>query len=78
MHDPSHILETPPIELSDGLTFSTQPVAIVDRTVRELRKRRIPMVRVLWRNNRFEEKSWETEENMQGQYPFLFETPSEF
>ena len=28
--DPSHILETPPIELDEDLSFEVQPVAIVD------------------------------------------------
>ena len=74
MPDPSHVLETPPVELSESLTFTTQPVAIVGRSVRQLRHRQIPLVRVVWRSDRFEEESWETEDFMRQRYPSLFET----
>ena len=33
--DPSHILETPPFELDEDLTFEVQPVGIVDQGVKE-------------------------------------------
>ena len=72
MYDPSHVLETPPVELTESLGFVTQPVAIVDRTVRELRNRSVPMVRVVWRSDRVEEETWETEESMRRHHPHLF------
>ena len=74
MPDPSHVLEPPPVELAEDLSFTTQPVAIVGSSVRLLRHRQIPLVRVVWRSGRFEEESWETEESMRRQYPYLFET----
>ncbi|EOY04000.1 Uncharacterized protein TCM_019247 [Theobroma cacao] len=53
--DPSHILETPPIELHEYLKFEVQPVRILDRKDRVLRNKSIPMVKVLWKNARMEE-----------------------
>ena len=40
--DPSHILETPPTELEEDLSFEVQPVAIIDKEMRQLRSKVIP------------------------------------
>jgi len=53
--DPSHVLQTPPVELSSDLSFEVQPVEILDRQVRVLRNKTIPMVKVLWRSAHVEE-----------------------
>ena len=71
--DPSHILETPPIELEEGLTFEVQPVAIVDQEMKQLRSKVIPMVKVLWRSDTIKEMKWETEAFIRNHYPYLFE-----
>ncbi|XP_017976448.1 PREDICTED: uncharacterized protein LOC108661964 [Theobroma cacao] len=70
--DPSHILEIPPIELQEDLKFEVQPVRILDRKDRVLRKKSIPMVKMLWRNAFMEEMTWEAEHQMRNQYPHLF------
>ena len=45
--DPSHVLEAPPIELNEDLSFEVQSVGIVDQKMKELRNKVIPMVKVL-------------------------------
>ena len=35
--DPSYILEVPPLELNEDLTFDVQPMGIVDQGIKELR-----------------------------------------
>ena len=45
--DPSHVLETPPFELDEDLTFEVQPVGIVDQEIKELKNKTIPMVKVV-------------------------------
>ena len=70
--DPSHVLEAPPIELHDDLKFEVQPVSILDRKDRVLRNKSISMVKVLWKNARMEEMTWEVEHQMRNQYPHLF------
>ena len=47
-------------------------MSMVDRKVKQLRKREIPMVKVIWRNHGPEEATWETEERMRRDYPHLF------
>ena len=53
--DPSHVIEHLAIPLQSDLTYIEQPVRILDSQVHELRNRRIPQVKVLWRNQRAEE-----------------------
>ena len=45
---------------------------ILAQEVKELRNKQIPLVKVLWRNHKTEEATWEIEEVMQQQYPTLF------
>ena len=49
--DPSHVLQAPPIEFKEDLSFEVQPVAIVDQEIKQLRSKVIPMVKVLWRSD---------------------------
>ena len=40
--------------------------------VKELRNKKITLVKVLWRNHKTKEATWESEETMWQQYPQLF------
>ena len=72
--NPSHILETPPIDLEEDLSFEVQPVVIVDQEMKQLRSKVILMIKVLWRSDLIEEMTWETEVFMRNHYPYLFES----
>ena len=71
--DPSHVVSSETIELRPDLTYEEEPVEILAREVKELRNKKIPLVKVLWRNHRTEEATWESEETMRQQYPQLFD-----
>nr|XP_048330672.1 uncharacterized protein LOC125422631 [Ziziphus jujuba var. spinosa] len=71
--DPSHILETPNIELREDLSYVEQPVQILDRKERVLHNKTIPLVKVLWRNHLVKEATWEPEAQMRNQYPYLLQ-----
>ncbi|CAH9140056.1 unnamed protein product [Cuscuta epithymum] len=73
VHDPSHVLEKPPVEVREDLNYSVQPIKVTDRKVKKLRSKEVPMVKVLWKSDRVEEETWETEALMRKQYAFLFE-----
>ena len=45
--DPSHVLEAPPIELKEDLSFEVQLIGIIDQRIKELRNKVISMVKVL-------------------------------
>ena len=70
--DPSHVVSSKTIELRPYLTYEEEPVEILAREVKELRNKRIPLVKVLWRNHKTEEATWESEEVMWQQYLPLF------
>ena len=52
------------IELRSDLTYEEEPVEILAREVKELRNKRIPLVKVLWKDHKTEEAMWESEETM--------------
>jgi hypothetical protein len=72
VYDPSHVIEHPPVELREDLSYEEVPVAITDRSERRMRNKVIPLVKVLWRSARIEEETWETERDMKAKYPHLF------
>ena len=71
--DPTHVVSSETIELRPDLTYEEDPVEILAREVKELRNKKISLVKVLWRNHKTEEATWESEETMRQQYPQLFD-----
>ena len=70
--DPSHVLQPQMVELNEDLSYEEYLVAIVDRQVRQLRTKDIPMVKVLWSNHSVKDCTWKTEAEMRKTYPYLF------
>ncbi|XP_052482984.1 uncharacterized protein LOC128036141 [Gossypium raimondii] len=59
--DPTHIVSVEEIEVRPDLTFEEGPVQRLDHEVKVLRKKSIPLVKVLWYNHSSEEATWELE-----------------
>ncbi|GJR47112.1 reverse transcriptase domain-containing protein [Tanacetum coccineum] len=57
---------------SEDLSFVEEPEAILDRQERVMRKKTIPLVKVLWKNHPEREATWENEEMMRTDYPHFF------
>ena len=70
--DPSHVVSLETIQLRPDLTYEEEPVEILAREVKELRNKKILLVKVLWRNHKTGEATWESKETMRQQYPQLF------
>ena len=70
--DPLHVVSSETIELRPDLTYEEEPVEILAREVKEFWNNKIPLVKVLWRNHKTEEITWESEETMRQQYLQLF------
>ena len=70
--DLSHVVSSETIELRPDLTYEKELVKILAREVKELRNKQISLVKVLWRNHKAKEATWESEEVMWQQYPQLF------
>ncbi|XP_031258443.1 uncharacterized protein LOC116116519 [Pistacia vera] len=70
--DPSHVLSTEDVIVEENLVYEERPVQVFDRKIKKLWNKSIPLVKVLWRNHKIEEATWETEQDMQNRYPELF------
>ncbi|XP_027154858.1 uncharacterized protein LOC113754806 [Coffea eugenioides] len=70
--DPTHVLKPEEIDIDESLTYEEIPVQILDRKVKELRTKLIPLVKVLWRYHEIEEATWEVEEDIRAKYLELF------
>ena len=66
-YDTSHIL---PVQ--EDFTFDEEPKAILDREIRQLQNKQVPLVKVLWQHHGMEEAKWEPESIIRVQYPLLF------
>ncbi|CAL1410109.1 unnamed protein product [Linum trigynum] len=69
--NPEHVIRHEDIQLEDDLTYEETPVKIVDKQEKRLRKKKIVMVKVIWRNQGNEPATWETETSMREKYPEL-------
>ncbi|KAK8600775.1 hypothetical protein V6N12_050624 [Hibiscus sabdariffa] len=67
--DPSHVLEPKDVELNHDFSYEEKPIQILDREVKRLRNKK-----VLWRNHKVEEATWEPKETMERQYLHLFDS----
>ncbi|XP_073120823.1 uncharacterized protein [Henckelia pumila] len=61
VENPSHVIRHEPVEWTPDLSYEDMHVQILDRQVRRLMNREIPMVKDLLRNQFVEEDTWETE-----------------
>ncbi|XP_022845287.1 uncharacterized protein LOC111368281 [Olea europaea var. sylvestris] len=71
--DASYILPDNPMDLKTNLTYKERLVKILLREVKQLRNKRILLVKVLWRNQTSQEATWEREEDTNIKYPKLFD-----
>ncbi|GKE37530.1 putative reverse transcriptase domain-containing protein [Tanacetum coccineum] len=60
------------VKIDDKLHFVEEPMEIMDREVKKLKKSRIPIVKVRWNSRRGPEFTWEREDEMKRKYPQLF------
>ncbi|GAU51456.1 hypothetical protein TSUD_413530 [Trifolium subterraneum] len=70
--DPSVPVELESIDLQPDLTYQPDPIRIVDRDVKALRNKKIPVVKVEWSRAPDGEFTWELESEMMKNHPHLF------
>ncbi|GJX15247.1 putative reverse transcriptase domain-containing protein [Tanacetum coccineum] len=64
------------IEINENLRFVEEPIEIVERDVKKLKRRRIPLVKVRWNSRQGAEYTWECEDQFWEKYPNLFSEPA--
>ncbi|GJR00664.1 hypothetical protein Tco_0523648 [Tanacetum coccineum] len=60
------------LHFDDKLQFVEEPVEIMDREIKQLRRSRVPIVKVRWNSRRGPEFTWEREDQFRKKYPHLF------
>ncbi|GJW73047.1 putative reverse transcriptase domain-containing protein [Tanacetum coccineum] len=60
------------LQVDDKLHFVEEPIEIIDREVKQLRRSRVPIVKVRWNSRRGPEFTWEREDQFRKKYPHLF------
>ncbi|GJW73678.1 putative reverse transcriptase domain-containing protein [Tanacetum coccineum] len=72
LSDESLIIPMKELQLDDKLNFVEEPVEIMDRKVKQLKRSHIPIVKVRWNSKRGPEFTWEREDEIRAKYPHLF------
>ncbi|GJS65082.1 hypothetical protein Tco_0679646 [Tanacetum coccineum] len=60
------------IHVDDKLQFVEEPIEIMEREIKRLKRSRIPLVKVRWNSKRGPEFTWEREDSFKQKYPQLF------
>ena len=60
--DPCHVINPSEIEIQFDLSYEEEPVCILTREVKELRNKKISLVKVLWLKHGVEEATCEPED----------------
>ncbi|GJU70214.1 reverse transcriptase domain-containing protein [Tanacetum coccineum] len=69
LSDDTLVIPLEEIQLDDKLNFVEEPVEIMDRKVKQLKRSRKPIVKVRWNY------TWECEDQFREEYPHLFTIP---
>ncbi|KAA3477531.1 polyprotein [Gossypium australe] len=70
--DPSHVISLVDVEIQVDLTYNEELIKILALQIKELRNKRIALVKVLWHKHEIEEATWEPDEAMRKYYLNLF------
>nr|GEV01838.1 hypothetical protein [Tanacetum cinerariifolium] len=76
LDDPTLQVPLDEIQADDKLNFIEEPVEILKREVKKLKRSRIAIVKVRWNSKRGHEFTWEHEDQMKLKYPHLFSASS--
>ncbi|GJT68100.1 putative reverse transcriptase domain-containing protein [Tanacetum coccineum] len=72
LSDESLIIPIKELQLDDKLNFVEEPVEVMDREIKQLKRSRIPIIKVRWNSKIGTEFTWECEDEIRAKYPHLF------
>ncbi|KAJ9535831.1 hypothetical protein OSB04_un001012 [Centaurea solstitialis] len=70
--DESQVIPLEEVFVDKTLCFVEEPIEILDKEVKKLKRSKIPIVKVHWKSRRGPEYTWEREDFMRKKYPQLF------
>ncbi|GJY61238.1 hypothetical protein Tco_0461895 [Tanacetum coccineum] len=74
--DPTLQIPLDEIRVDAKLKFMEEPMEILEREFKKLKRSRIAIVKVRWNSKRAPEFTWEREDQMKLKYPHLFSSSS--
>jgi hypothetical protein len=74
---PTEIVETHAIEIEPDLSYTEQPIQILDTKERVTRRKKIKIYKILWDHHTEEEATWETESYLQRNFPNFLQANSQ-
>ncbi|GJX70455.1 putative reverse transcriptase domain-containing protein [Tanacetum coccineum] len=72
LSDESLVIPIKELQLDDKLNFVEEPVEVMDREIKQLKRSHIPIIKVRWNSKRGPEFTWEREDEIRAKYPHLF------
>ncbi|GKB48442.1 putative reverse transcriptase domain-containing protein [Tanacetum coccineum] len=72
LSDESLVISLEELRIDDKLYFVEEPVEVMDREIKKLKRSRIPIIKVRWNSKRGPEFTWECENQFKQKYPHLF------
>ncbi|KAJ9566644.1 hypothetical protein OSB04_002610 [Centaurea solstitialis] len=66
------VLPLEEIQIDEQLRTTEEPIEILDREIKQLRRSKIPIVKVRWNSRHGPEFTWDREAFMKNKYPHLF------
>jgi hypothetical protein len=63
------------LSVQDDLTYAEHPIKILDTLTRVTRNKVIKMYKVQWRHHGEDEATWEREDELHIDFPYLFTSP---
>ncbi|GJX24710.1 putative reverse transcriptase domain-containing protein [Tanacetum coccineum] len=72
MSDESLVIPLEELRVDDKLHFVEEPVEVMDREIKQMKRSRIPIIKVRWNSKRGPEFTWEREDQFKQKYPHLF------
>ncbi|GKA13314.1 putative reverse transcriptase domain-containing protein [Tanacetum coccineum] len=72
LSDESLVILLEELRIDGKLYFVEEPVEVMDREIKQLKRSRIPIIKVRWNSKRGPEFTWEREDQFKQKYPHLF------
>ncbi|GJR01736.1 putative reverse transcriptase domain-containing protein [Tanacetum coccineum] len=72
MSDESLVIPLEELRVDDKLHFVEEPVEVMDREIKRLKRSLIPIIKVRWNSKLGPEFTWEREDHFKQKYPHLF------
>nr|GEW40355.1 putative reverse transcriptase domain-containing protein [Tanacetum cinerariifolium] len=72
LSDESFVIPLDELRINDKIHFVEEPVEIMDREIKQMKRSHIPIIKVKWNSKRGPEFTWKREDQFKQKYPHIF------